>query len=824
MQIRLDQELRAAAETDAIDLQVLQHALDVVARLGERDLLDPVDRVDLGIAWIAILGDPLLHTSAASIVAGEGEDVGTAVVGDQVAELGGAELYIVALVAQEPLLVEGGAELLRHITPGGRRHLHQSHGARARDRPRVERALLARDGVGHRRFDRRTDGTIFRKPVGRERVVLERQPLSECALAEQQRAARILISTGNLAERGERGGIAAPFAEIGEGAGDEIALIDGVEKLDGAGDLEWLASGVRRGAQHHVLMAEPGAGDLAVIRRGIARRRLVMGARLGVASECLRGPALPIARAGLCDRVVVALADPGEMRERRGWVVQEAQRDPAGGELALGAVVLPAGNRRLARDPVGGLEVAEVEQLARDHTPLDPPLVGVDRLAVIGRDRQDQLGGFQGLLAAAQELDAAEDHADVVLLHVRRKRVEQRLGIGGFLDHGNARFGDRRSAAAGATRCAECAVGILGMEPHVHACLVIGGRDQVAEYVERLGLEIGGEGVVAPGVAHQGLRAGAIALQQQCARERKLTLGAEGTLLSKEGAHERWIGTVGPQRRLGAPPQQADGRPARILADEGQVAVELDAAALVVTQDCPFDELATDRIGDRLLELGGLIDTALRAAETASLIAAMSAADVSSVEATAKRTGGAAGRATATAAGAAGIATPVVVAAEVPGRAEGTGARGTATCFLWSAGLVLPSVPASLVSLPLATLGLVSAALASLLFVSFAFGLALASLVLLSLPFLAFASVLVSFALPDWEPLAGFCVGSSGAPPASPVCSTRAAIPAATRPANRLVETRLLTVWSCAALADCCHRPIYSIDNIDEELIAARLP
>src|SRR5215831_19705424 len=88
MQIRLDQELRAAAETNAVDLKIFQHALDVIARFGERDALHPVDRIDLRIAGIPIFRDPFLYASAASVVAGEREDMRAAIIGVEVAELG----------------------------------------------------------------------------------------------------------------------------------------------------------------------------------------------------------------------------------------------------------------------------------------------------------------------------------------------------------------------------------------------------------------------------------------------------------------------------------------------------------------------------------------------------------------------------------------------------------------------------------------------------------------------------------------------------------------------------------------------------------------
>ena len=70
----------AAGEARLIDLQILHYALDVVARLRKRNAFDPVDRVDPGIARIAILCDPFFHASASGIVAGEDQEIGAAVV------------------------------------------------------------------------------------------------------------------------------------------------------------------------------------------------------------------------------------------------------------------------------------------------------------------------------------------------------------------------------------------------------------------------------------------------------------------------------------------------------------------------------------------------------------------------------------------------------------------------------------------------------------------------------------------------------------------------------------------------------------------------
>ena len=53
--------------------------------------------------------------------------------------------------------------------------------------------------------------------------------------------------------------------------------------------------------------------------------------------------------------------------------------------------------------------------------------------------------------------------------------------------------------------------------------------------------------VVAPGLAHQALCAGAVALQQQRAGERELSLRGGGSFLGEERAHESRIETVRPQ-------------------------------------------------------------------------------------------------------------------------------------------------------------------------------------------------------------------------------------------------------------------------------------
>ena len=162
-------------------------------------------------------------------------------------------------------------------------------------------------------------------------------------------------------------------------------------------------------------------------------------------------------------------------------------------------------------------------------------MIGIDRRHGSRGSRQDHVGGLDVAVGAPQPLRQAEHVADVAA-RGRRHRVERRLGVAGLLDDGDARLGDRRRVAAGAVGIAQAALGVLGIEAHVHARLVVGRGDQAAEGLERLRFEVGAEGVVVPGVAHLRLRAGAVAVRKQCTRQREVALGGERRVLGEEGA------------------------------------------------------------------------------------------------------------------------------------------------------------------------------------------------------------------------------------------------------------------------------------------------
>ena len=77
-------------EADTIDLQILHHTLDIVARFGKWDALNPVNRVDFGIAWIAMQRHRLFDPASPGVVGGKCQDVGAAIVLKQRSDFAGA--------------------------------------------------------------------------------------------------------------------------------------------------------------------------------------------------------------------------------------------------------------------------------------------------------------------------------------------------------------------------------------------------------------------------------------------------------------------------------------------------------------------------------------------------------------------------------------------------------------------------------------------------------------------------------------------------------------------------------------------------------------
>ena len=263
--------------------------------------------------------------------------------------------------------------------------------------------------------------------------------------------------------------------------------------------------------------------------------------------------------------------------------------------MLLAAIVLVRRCRGAVGDLVGELELLEVEQLAGNHPPLHPPLVGIDQPLRLARRRQQRVRGVGDLVGAAQPLNAAEQVARVVARR-RRHCLQRRLGPRRLVDDRGAGLGDREFGRIEMARGAHAGLVVVGIEADIHPHLVVGRSDQTGERGAGLPFKVCGKTVVAPRFAHCRLRAGLVALREQGARERKSALGAVRPLAGEEGDDRLRIGALLPQRRLGAAPQRNEARPARIGGKERDVAGEIHVG--VAAQDHPFDHLARERVGD----------------------------------------------------------------------------------------------------------------------------------------------------------------------------------------------------------------------------------
>ena len=204
--------------------------------------------------------------------------------------------------------------------------------------------------------------------------------------------------------------------------------------------------------------------------------------------------------------------------------MQEPERDPARREMVFGAVVVARGFGRIARHLVGGLRVADVEQLAGEQAALDPPFVGIVALIELLWQRAQQRHRLGDVIAAPEHLQAGELVADVVAGR-RRHGFEQGL-VAVLAKHRDAGLGDGRLVAAEAFGGAQPCLGVvLLVEAAIHARLVVVAGQKFAEAVLDLLFDVRRKAVGAPGLAHQRLGGLAIALGQQRARQREATLG-----------------------------------------------------------------------------------------------------------------------------------------------------------------------------------------------------------------------------------------------------------------------------------------------------------
>ena len=378
--------------------------------------------------------------------------------------------------------------------------------------------------------------------------------------------------------------------------------------MHGADDFQTLdpaAAAARDAVQFELRQAELGARQLAVIAGRLLGGAAIGGAGLLRASRGFRRAALPIAGARECGRVGAADADAREMLGGDRRIFQEAQRNPARGEFLLGLVDVARRKCCVPRNQIGGAVFADVEHLARQEAPLDPPFVEIVQTVRIFRHRQHELCGLVEFLFAAEPLDPGE-HVAGVAVQFPRHRIEQRLEVGGFLVGRDARLGQRDMARTEPLGGAHAAGFLLGaVKQRVHPRLVVARRQQRAELVERNDLGVFRHAVVAPGLADQPFGIGAIAARDHDLRQRELALGGDRRLVFEPRPDRGVVAAVIPQRGLDAPAQERLRRPARIGGDKRAVALDR-GAVVVAAQDQPFRQLAGDRIRYRGLRLGGV--------------------------------------------------------------------------------------------------------------------------------------------------------------------------------------------------------------------------
>ncbi len=607
--VAVDGKRGAAAEARAVDQHVLHHALHVVAGLHERDALDPVDGVDLGVARIAELRDPLLHAAAAGIVGRERQDVAAVVVLHHAAELGGADLQVIGNVVLEPLHVIAAAEALTGIPSRLGRDLHQAHRLGGRPVGRIEAALLADDGIEHRVVDAGPDRRIARHADGRECVIVERQAACERGLAELQHAARILALLGELAQRGEGADVVGGIANARHQRNDQAALVERVEDLERAHQLEplRLAALVRRRRwrrECQLVEAEPHPRQLPVIGGRKARRRLELGARLERPVGGFRRAGEPVVGARERRRMVADVLDAREIGRRGRGVVEIAQRDPARHEQALDPGILLGRLGGVRDHKISRAGIAGIEQPARHDAPLDPPILAVMDLRQVAGCSQDLLRGLGDLVGAAQHLHLDQDVAGV-LARLGRHGVEQLLGIAALAVDRDARLCNREVGAAETARGPQRRLVVVGAQPPFQARLMIGARQEVRVALEHLFLGVGGERIVAPRLAHERGRAVAVALREQRARQHQAANAGLRRHFLEEAYHLRRLGVLDPEHRFGAAAEHPDARPIRVGGDKGEVAFAANAV-VVAAQDEPLDELARARLRDAGGDLGRL--------------------------------------------------------------------------------------------------------------------------------------------------------------------------------------------------------------------------
>jgi hypothetical protein len=406
--------------------------------------------------------------------------------------------------------------------------------------------------------------------------------------------------------------IVALFREVGHERSDEALFVDPVENVrsmhEFCGDVGRRSR--RRTERGDFAQAETSARELAVIGGRKPGGVLVLCAHLLQLAGGFRRAAAPVSGARENDRIGRAFINAGEVLKRGGRVVEEAQRDPSGHEVEVGAVIGIGRNGGLVHDTVGGPRVAGIEELAGEDAPLTPPFVGVLPLQILRRSREHQLDRRRNILLGRHDM-AANIGAGQVVAQVPVQAAQcvakigtdaagnitkQRPGLGRFRLRATARLDDRNVVVADMFCCAHCRAEIAGADAAVHPRHMIGAGQHTRECGEHGGFHFGRQLRRPPHRPHPALSVGAVAFFHFGTGQRQPARHAD-RLADDESAYRAGVVPPLPQLLLDAPPQHRNARPVGIGADEGGVAREADVSVRLAQQD-PFHQLLRQRIAD----------------------------------------------------------------------------------------------------------------------------------------------------------------------------------------------------------------------------------
>ena len=246
--------------------------------------------------------------------------------------------------------------------------------------------------------------------------------------------------------------------------------------------------------------------------------------------------------------------------------------------------------------------LALVEQLARDQAALGPPFVEIVLLRRAARRRLQQPRGL--------DRPCRRGAATAPCGRCSRHRGARRSGtasssapaLEALSDHGLARLADQQIVAAEQLRHAHAGIRIVVIEAAIHARLVVGAREHVAERLHHGALDSRRAGVLAPGLRARAARRRRDRLAPSSARaSANLPFAVIGFVRAKNAR------TVAASRLSSHSALSARRRSIvafgqlGLSATEGGEAVEA-RVVLVAAQDRPLDELARERIADGLLD------------------------------------------------------------------------------------------------------------------------------------------------------------------------------------------------------------------------------